>query len=130
MEPLVEAAAASVTVHGPVGELGLRYRELEKLWDLLLYPLPVEMVGGAHDGGLAAPGFSVDLGKLLAAFARVDALGWDALGTQPEHSDDGPCISVQGEFGGQKVWLRVLAYAPADVAPAAKVDGTGRRQAA
>jgi hypothetical protein len=126
LEPLIEAAAAGLTVHGPVGELGLRYREVDGLWDVLLYALPVELVGGAHDGGLAAPGFTLDVRKLLPAFTRMDALGWDAHGTSPENVADGPCLSVEGEFAGRKVWLRILAYAPEDVAPARKVDSRRR----
>src|SRR5207249_2421960 len=101
LEPLVRAVASGMTVHGPVGELGLRYREWEGVWDVLIYPLPVEMVGGAHDGGLAAPGFSLDLEGLRPAFSRVDAIGWDAHGTGDDNVDDGPCVSVVGEFGGR-----------------------------
>ena len=56
-------------------------------WDVLVYALPVEMVGGAHDGGLATPGFSLDLQSLRAAFARVDAFAWDAHGTGSAGAD-------------------------------------------
>src|SRR5260370_27411101 len=119
LEPLVEAVAASITVHGPDGPLGLRFRQLDGRWDVLIYPLPVEMIGGEHDGGLAAPGFVLDLHAVSSAFARVDVLGWDALGTCPENAS-GPCLSVEGAYGGREVWLRVLAYAPGDVGPAAK----------
>ena len=129
LEPLAERVAGSITVHGPEGQLGLRYRQAEGVWDVLLDPLPVEMVGGAHDGGLAAPGFLIDLERLRSAFARVDALGWDAHGTCPANAEDGPCVSVEGEFAGRKVWVRVLAYAPGDVGPAAKVDANPRRRA-
>jgi len=127
LEPLVEAVAASMTVHGPDGPLGLRYRPTEGRWDVQIYPLPVEMVGGAHDGGLAAPGFTLDLRSIGAAFEWVGTTSWDPHGTCPENVDTGPCLSVEGEFAGRVVWLRVLAYAPEDVAPAAKVDGGGRQ---
>src|SRR5689334_10776033 len=80
IQPLVEAVNASMSANGPEGPLGLRYRQLAECWDLLLYPLPVEMIGGAHDGGLACPSFSLDLDGLRSAFTRVDALGWDAHG--------------------------------------------------
>jgi hypothetical protein len=129
LDPLAEAVAQSITVHGPEGQLGLRYREVEGAWDVLVYPLPVEVVGGGHDGGLAAPGFELDLRPLQAAFGRVDAFVWDAHGTDAGNAEDGPCLSVRGEFGGRRVWLRVLAYAPADVGPAGKVDASGRRLA-
>ena len=129
LEPLVEAVAASMTVHGPEGPLGLRYRSAEGRWDVQLYPLPVEMVGGAHDGGLAAPGFTLDLRSLGAAFDWAGTMSWDPHGTCPENVNVGPCLSIEGEFANRPVWLRVLAYPPEDVAPAAKVDGSGRRQA-
>ncbi len=129
MEPLVEKVASSITVHGPDGPLELRFRKKEGRYEILLYLLPVEMVGGPHDGGLAAPGFLLDLPQLQSAFTRVDALYWDAHGTGEEQAADGPCLAVQGEFDSRTIWLRVLAYAPDDVGPAAKVDGTGRRQA-
>src|SRR5262249_39836874 len=83
---------------GPAGPLGLRYRQVEGVWDVLAYALPVELVGGAHDGGLAAPGFSLDLHALRAGFTRVEALTWDAHGTGPMGAEYGPCISVEGEF--------------------------------
>src|SRR5260370_20402190 len=85
LEPLVEAVAASMTVHGPEGPLGLRYRPLDQRWDVQIYPLPVEMVGGAHDGGLAAPGFSLDLRAVAAAFDRTRELGWDPQRNRPEN---------------------------------------------
>src|SRR5262245_3986049 len=129
LEPLVEAVATALTAHGPAGPLGLRYRQVEGVWDVLAYALPVELVGGAHDGGLAAPGFSLDLHALLASFSRVDLFTWDAPGTGPAGAECGPCISVEGEFGGRKVWLRVLAYAPDDESPALKVDATDGRLA-
>src|SRR4051794_2367031 len=112
--PLVHAVAEAVTAHGPAGNLGLRYRRADEAWDVLVYLLPVEMVGGAHDGGVAAPGFSLDLSALRSAFTRVDGLGWDAHGTDEPNADSGPCVWVRGEFAEREVWLRVLAYAPGD----------------
>jgi hypothetical protein len=126
---LTEAVSASLTVHGPQGDLGLSYREADGIWDVLVYPLPLEMIGGAHDGGLAALGFEVDLDRLRAAFDRVAALAWDALGTSSANADEGPCVSVEGEVAGRKIWLRVLAYAPDGVGTAAKIDPDGRRVA-
>jgi len=40
--------------------------------------------------------------------------------------DDGPCVSVEGQFAGHQGWLRVLAYAPDDEEPGMKFDATGR----
>jgi hypothetical protein len=127
--PLAEAVAACMSAHGPAGPLGMRYRTADGVWDVLLYPMPVEMVGGAHDGGVACPSFSLDLEALRAVFSPIEALSWDAHGVGPDNSDAGPWICVRGQYAGRSVWLRILAYAPADVEPAMKVDATGRRQA-
>ena len=127
LETLTDAAAGCLTLQSPAADLGVRFREVDGVWDVLLYPLPVEMIGGAHDGGVAAPAFTFDLHALLPAFEKVDAVGWDAHGTLPADAEVGPCQTVEGTAAGKRVWLRVLAYAPDDVAPAAKVDGTGRQ---
>ncbi len=124
LESLVEVVADAMTAHGAPGLLGFRYHEEEGLWEVLLYPLPVELVGGAHDGGLVSPGFSLDLERVRAAFARVDDFNWNSDSVGP--ADDGPCISVEGLFAGHEVWLRVLAYAPEDEEPGMKFDATGR----
>ena len=60
----------------------------------------------------------------------MDAFGWDAHGTGPAGADNGPCVSVEGQFAWRKVWLRVLAYAPEGESLAMKVDATGRRREA
>ena len=79
-----------------------------------------------HDGGRADPSFSVDLDGLRAVFAWVSAFGWDAHGAGPDNDAAGPCVSVEGEYNGRAVWLRLLAHAPADVGPALKVAAHNR----
>lgn len=129
MNALVEKVAAAMLGHGPAVPLGLRYRQMANQWDILIYPLPVEMIGGAHDGGLAAPGFSLDLEQLRSAFQSLTVMGWDAHGTGAENAADGPCISAAGDVAGRQVWLRILAFAPADEEAALKVDANSPRQA-
>jgi hypothetical protein len=126
MQPLLEAIAASMSAHGPESPLGLRYRQLDDVWDLLVYPMPVEMVGGAHDGGRASPGFSLDLEALHFAIDRITSVEWDAHGCLPDNDGHGPCIAIRGNFAGRQIWLRILADAPADVEAAVKVDTTSR----
>jgi hypothetical protein len=121
---LVEVVADAMTSHGIPGPLGLRYREEDGAWDVLVYPLPVELVGGAHDGGVVSPCFSLDLEQVRSAFARVDDVSWTAHAAGPE--DEGPCISFEGEYDGHEVWLRVLAFAPSDEEPGMKLDTTGK----
>ncbi len=123
LSPLVEAVAEAMTAHNVPGPLGLRYREEEGAWEVLLYLLPVELVGGAQDGGVVSPGFELDLERVRSAFSRVDALSWNAHPADPEH--DAPYVSLEGELGGRQVWLRVLAFAPEDEGPGAKIDTAG-----
>ena len=80
----------------------------------------MELVGGRHDGEVVSPGFSLDLEQVRSAFTRVDAVTWQAhpMGEQ----DEGPSISVEGEYAGREVWLRVLAFAPDDEVPGETFD--------
>jgi hypothetical protein len=121
---LVEAVADAMTSHGVPGPLGFRFREEDGAWDVLVYPVPVELVGGAHDGGVVSPCFSLDLERVRSAFSRVDDVSWVAHAAGPE--DEGPCVSLEGEYGGREVWLRVLAFAPDDEDPGMKLDTTGK----
>ncbi len=121
---LVEIVADATTSHGVPGPLGFRYDEEDGSWDVLVYPLPVELVGGAHDGGVVSPCFFLDLEQVRSAFTRVDDVAWTAHAAGPE--DEGPCISFEGEYDGHEVWLRVLAFAPDDEEPGMKLDTTGK----
>jgi hypothetical protein len=120
VDDLVRTVADAMTAHGVPGPLGLRYREEDGAWEVLVYQLPVELVGGRHDGEVVSPGFSVDLEAVRSAFTRVDAVNWQAHPTGGQ--DEGPCVSVEGEYAGREVWLRVLAFAPDDEGPGAKFD--------
>jgi hypothetical protein len=120
LNALVEEVADAMTAHAPSGGLGVRYREEEGDWEVLVYPLPVELVGGAHDGEVVWPGFSLDLERVRSAFTRVDAVVWNAHPLGDE--DDNPCVSIEGEHAGRLVWLRVLAYAPQDEEPGMTFD--------
>jgi hypothetical protein len=119
LESLVEVIGSAMESHAP-GPMGLRYREEDGEWDVLVYPLPVELIGGAHDGEVVAPTFSLDVEHVRAAFTRVDDLTWTAHAVEDE--DETPCVSFEGEYDGRDVWLRVLAYPPEDEEPETKID--------
>ena len=108
-----------------MGPLGLRYQEEESFWEVWIYPTPVELVGGAHDGAMVVPGLRLDLEQLRQEFDSIVALGWDALGLNwPE----GPHVFIEGVFRGREVCLQVLANAPEDEEPGLKLDTTRRRR--
>jgi len=103
--------------------LGLRYWEEDGFWEIWIYPTPVELLGGAHDGAVVDPGFSFDLELLRSVFDTVAAFGWNALGlTYPE----GPHVYVEGVYQEREIYLQVLARAPEDADPGMKLDTTNR----
>ena len=121
MTELIEGVAGCMEAHSPMGALGWRYHEDEELVELVVYPTPVELVGGEHDGTIVIPGFSLDVQALQAVFERVTALYWHAQDVGPD-DDDGPHLSLEGTYQGHAVWLRVLAEAPDDEEPGLKLD--------
>ena len=91
------------------------------MWQIDLYPTPVELIGGAMDGEVVAPGFSLDIEQLRGLFDRIDAVTWQSLGFR---AGEGPHVSVEGVYQGHEVFIQVLAYAPEDEEPGMKLDTT------
>jgi len=119
LEQLVETVAAILEADSVLGPLVYRYGEEVGFWEVVLYPSPVELVGGALDGDVVTPGFTLHLEGLRAAFQRVDELCWNALGLI---GHEGPYVAIEGEYQGHEVYLRILAYAPEDEEPGTKID--------
>jgi hypothetical protein len=94
-------------------------------WEVWIYPTPVELVGGAHDGEVVVAGFHLDLEQLRLQFDSVVAFGWNALGLNwPE----GPHVAIEGVFQGREVYLQVLAFPPEGEESGLKLDATRRRR--
>ena len=121
MQQLAEAVAEHMTADSAMGPLGYCYGEEEGCWQIDVYPRSVELVGGAVDGEVVAPGFSLDLEGLRAAFDRITDSGWQSLGFP--HAE-GPNVWIEGVFRGREVFFQVLAYAPEDEEPGMKLDVT------
>lgn len=121
LESLVDAVVGGVQAHNPMGPIGFLYGEEEGAWEVVIYPTPVELVGGAIDGEVVSPGFSLDLEILRALFDRVDALQWTAHSLGPDDPER-PHISIEGIYRGHEIWLRVLTYAPDDEEPGIKLN--------
>jgi len=102
-----------------MGPIGCRYTKIADLWQIDVYPTPVELVGGAADGEVVAPGFFLDIEQLRRLFGRIDTLAWQSLGFP---DDEGPRVSIEGIYDGQEVFLQVLAYAPDVEEPGMKID--------
>ena len=115
----VEAVAGHMTADSPMGPVGYRYGQDEGFWEIDVYPTPVELIGGAVDGEVVAPGFSLDLEGLRAAFEEITDFGWQSLGFS---QTEGPRVWIEGTFHGKELLLQVLAYAPEDEEPGMKLN--------
>ena len=109
LDELYAALVGCVAADSPMGPMGLRSWEEEGFWEVWVYPMPVELVGGRHDGAVVVSGFSFDLQQLREVFESVAAFGWNALGL---NWPQGPHVYVEGIFQGREVYVQVLAYAP------------------
>jgi hypothetical protein len=118
--------ACVVSTSGPMGPLQMLVREKDEssnIWDLFVFPTPVELIGGAHDGSVVTTWFNLDLERLRAAFDTVVEFVWDTHGwcDQPN-----PHVVIEGVFQGREVMLEVVSYPPEDVEPGLKVDTNQR----
>jgi hypothetical protein len=125
LESLVERVADCMEGHGPAGSVQYRCwteeEEDEELWEILVYPTPIELVGGAVDGAVVAPGFTLDLQDLSSLFDRVDVFLWEAEAFVPEDAEV-PNVSIEGIYQGHSVVLRLLSEAPEDEEPGFELE--------
>lgn len=122
---LLGAVAACVETDSPMGPLGMRCQEDEDFCEIWIYPTPVELVGGPHDGEVVVPGFSLNLEQFRAIFDTAADFGWNSLGLS---NPEGPYIYIEGTYQGREVFLQVQAQAPEDEEPGLKFDATRRPQ--
>ena len=124
LSKFVEAVSDCMEAHSAAGPVGWRvYEEDDDTVELLIYAMPVELMGGEYDGSIVLPGFSLDVQALQSLFERVTALDWKAQGFGPG-DDVGPCLSLEGIYQGHVIWLRVLAEAPEDEEPGMQLATT------
>src|SRR2546427_4159304 len=66
LKSLVDEVGANIEAHDPSGPLTFLYGEDAGTWEVTVYLTPVELVGGAVDGEIVSPGFSLDLDACAA----------------------------------------------------------------
>ncbi len=91
--------------------LGCHYHLAQDCWEITVFVMRVEVVGGGRDGEELVLPFHVDLPSLPTLFDEVETFTWQTarLG---RHDDLGQHISLTGRVGEDAVWLRILADAP------------------
>jgi len=124
---LVDAVGNCMEAHGALGPLAFRWREEDDFWDVAVYSTPGEVFGGANDGTVVVPGFSLDLQELISSFEELMDVHWRSQPLGPQ-DDQGQHISIEGVYQGRHVYLQVLAEAPGDEKPGFKVDLSGPRR--
>jgi hypothetical protein len=116
---LAKAVAGYMTADTCMGPLGCCFDEDEGFWQINLYPTSVELVGGAADARIVAPGFSLNIERFRGLFDRIDDFQWESLGFP---GSEGPHVVVEGVYRGHEVLVQVLAYAPEDEESGLKLD--------
>ncbi len=91
--------------------VGCHYHQAHDCWEVSVFVMRVEVVGGVRDGEQLVLPFHVDLPTLPTLFDEVETFTWQ---TAPfgQHDDLGQHISLTGRIGEDAVWLRILADAP------------------
>ena len=127
IESFVARIDATVESHPESGPFGFRFRREEseagESWDIVVYPLPVEFLGGASDGQRASPAYTMDLRSLEALFETIEASRFHSIDLAAQQWNC-PSLSLEGTYEGRRIGLRVMAYAPDDVDPGMMVDTT------
>jgi hypothetical protein len=114
---LVDSVADCMEAAAPSGPVGYRWLNDDgEFWEVLVYSTPVQLVGGAVDGEIVYPLFSLDLQGLSSCFDEVVDFRWQAQDFGP-HDLEGPHVSVEGVYRGRNVYLRVLSEPPEDEEP-------------
>ena len=121
IESLVDDVACTMEVHNHMGPLGYRWLEDDDFCELVIYPTPVEVVGGAEDGAVLVPGFSLHLKGVQELFDELSDFQWYAQSMGP-YDPYSPRIALEGVYRGRHVFLQILGEAPDDENPGLKMN--------
>lgn len=120
IDEMVDVVAAHLAAEHDLGPLGIRFRRLDGgRWEVVVHPTPVELVGGASDGAVVSPSFSVDIESLRAEFDRVDGCGLSSHGM---FEDESAFLWIDGVYDGRDITLRLLTEPPENEAPGSRYD--------
>lgn len=91
--------------------IGCHYHCADGIWEVTLFVARTEIVGGEQDGEVRCSNFRLDLNEVRQVFESIRSLEWQALPAGPD-DELGPHISIEGDYRGQPVWVRILSVPP------------------
>ena len=121
MDEFVNLIAKQIVPVDVMAPLGCHIARNDDCWEITLFASATEVVGGPQDGGPRPSHFFVDLQGFSSIFHSIDSLAWQAQGLGRD-DEIGPHVSVEGDFRGHRVWLRIPAYAPRRFPPGRRAD--------
>lgn len=93
VDRFLEQVAEAFEGHAP-GSISWRYDAEEN--ELRVAPAPVEVVGGAADGGAVFPAYWLNLSQVIGAFDAMPAVEWNTLDNE---------VCCEGRIGGEEAWV-------------------------
>lgn len=111
LEELANAVALQMTPAEMMAPIGCHFCLVDSQWEITLFASKTEVVGGGQDGTLKSSKFSVDVKGITELFSNVENLHWQAV-PMGSNDDLGAHLSLEGNYHGQAVWLRILSTAP------------------
>ncbi|MBX3442545.1 MAG: hypothetical protein KF774_09055 [Planctomyces sp.] len=125
VDQLVHEVATRLWAHEEA-PFGCHVHRAEDCWEISLFLMRVEVFGGGRDGQQVTPPFYLDLAALPDVLDAVDSLTWQSV-RLGDDDDLGAHVSLVGRYGGCRVWLRILADAPASTPTAGQLCATSLR---
>ena len=125
LEALVDATVGCMQAHSATGPVGYRYHQEDDLTTVILYPTPVELVGGEEDGSLVIAGFTLDIQALMSVFEQVIEINWESSAFYPS-DPTGAKVAIDAIYQGHSVWLQILAEPPDDEQAGMKLEVMAR----
>lgn len=124
LQTFADSVARSIAFAESSTTFGCHFCLADGVWEVTLFAEAVEVVGGPKDGSIKKSSFGVHITEILDLFQNITSCAWQA---QPMGDDDdlGPHLSVEGNYKGRNVWLRVLAEPPQSF-PVRRVSQTPR----
>jgi hypothetical protein len=111
IDRLVQHVSSLLRSHEGI-PVGCHLHEADDCWEISIFTMRVEVLGGSRDGERLTLPFHVDLSQINGILDETESLSWQTA--RLGRSDDlGPHISLLGRSGNHRVWIRILAEAPA-----------------